>query len=132
MSSGRPPQLKRASVIQLLQKNYNFAEVVDSSLKQLPSYYDVNFYFQGTLALGENGTCRSQGEYMFKIMNCVRTSSEMAIALSALWCHLQEKGLKYSGPILNRQGEMVTLLTSFFFFFFFFFIEILHKARTQK
>ena len=105
MSSGRPPQLKSTSVIQLLLKHYDFTEVLGSSLRQLPSYYDTNFYFQGKRDA-------DQSEFMFKILNCVRTSKEMALAVSALWCHLQEKGLKYTGPILNRQGEMVTVLTS--------------------
>ena len=37
MSSGRPPQLKSTSVIQLLLKHYDFTEVLGSSLRQLPS-----------------------------------------------------------------------------------------------
>ena len=103
-SSGRPPRLKSASVVQLLLKHYEFTEVLD--LRQLPSYSDVNFYFQG------KSDAQDQSEFVLKILNCARTSKERALALSALWCHQQEKGLKYTGPILNRQGEMVTVLTS--------------------
>ncbi len=106
MDSGRPPQLKPLSIVKLLKLHYGFQQADEDSVKHLPSYYDVNFYFRGI-----PNQDALEGEYMLKILNRAHISNEIAVGLSALWAHLNKKGLNYTNMLPNIQGDRVTTLT---------------------
>ncbi len=104
MDSGRPPQLKPASIVKLIKLYYDFEQVTEDFVTQFPSYYDLNFYFRGLYQ-------EIEGEYMLKVLNRVRISIAMASGLSVLWSHLNENGLNYTSMLPNKKGERVSTLT---------------------
>lgn len=124
-SNGRPPVLNTTSFMNLVHEYYDFKHICENSVKHLPSYYDANFYFRGSI---QHSSCSSsdgknftetvsehdhiEEEYVLKILNSFRTPYSMAVGLSALWTHLQMKGLDYTSQIVNKQGKTVTMLTA--------------------
>ena len=117
-SSGRPPLISDTSFINLVHECYDFKHVNESSVKRLPSYYDANFYFRGTVRnsdKGEGTDCTrsindTEEEFVLKILNTFNTY-ERVVGLSALWTHLQMKGLDYTRQLMNKRRSTVTTLT---------------------
>ena len=71
MADTKPPRLCKEAVVELISTSFPFKRVDINSVRQLDSYYDGNYYFQGTLQPCEASRVpiSESGEYILKIWN---------------------------------------------------------------
>ena len=71
----RPPELESSVVAKLILAVFPFKEVEESSVKQLPSYEDRNYYLTGVSegSADEN----TEGEFVLKISNSLMSGSSV-------------------------------------------------------
>lgn len=91
-SSGRPPSLLPATVCTLVTKYFKCRNVVEKSVKTLPSYDDRNYYF-----------CAEQcdtkcSEFVLKLVNPEHTPLSAAKEINRLMHHVHSKGYTFSTP----------------------------------
>ena len=86
------PRLLRSFVLEA----FPFHSIDASSVRELDSYEDRNYYFRGNVLRGGTGTT----EYVLKILNS-RDSREEAVVdgLSRMVMHLKSKGYNCPYPI---------------------------------
>lgn len=113
----RPPDICRKTVRQLLLKLYPFAKVEESTVKQLVSYEDRNFYFKGVLGTAGSGTEGEDGrettgtkEFVLKIFN-VCSKYEHVEGVNKVLKHLKSKHFQCCNPITSRKGVDVEVLS---------------------
>ena len=111
-TTGRPPDLTPHVVANLVCKLFPFKAVDKSSVNQLDSFHDRNFYFCGTLdleALGDE-SCNSR-EFVLKLLNPLLTSYEVTEGLSVIMRHLNQKGFNCSWPLRGRRRNEIEMIS---------------------
>lgn len=107
-AAGRPPSLSPEAVCKLVSKYFNVRNIVEDSVKALPSYDDVNYYLRGEAV--DDSQCT---EFVLKVANPVYTSFPVIEGLNKLMCHVSSSGFKFatSCPIISRAGTDIISLT---------------------
>ena len=110
MASGfvRPPELESSVVAKLILAVFPFKEVEESSVKQLPSYEDRNYYLTGATNCDRDGN--RGGEFVLKISNSLK-DMELKMGLNAVMCHLHQQGFECPQPLSSRNGKGVEMLS---------------------
>ena len=114
---GRPPLLSNSAIANLVKDSFCFSEVVESTVKELPSYVDRNIYFRGTLestvtSQEESSHQYEDKEYVLKLNNPFFTSFEILAGINSLLDYLQSKGItKCILPLQGRKGQSTTEIT---------------------
>ena len=107
--SGRPPDLPFQTVSPLLCNSFPFKKVLQLSFKELSSYDDRQFYFEGELD-SESSTEEDVSEsdrtrpFVLRFTNLLRTIEHVQGA-NALMLHLGSKGINCTRPIMSRFGR---------------------------
>ena len=106
----RPPELEGSIVTKLVLAVFPFKEVEESSVKQLPSYEDRNYYLTGvTEDYGRDGN-RLEREFVLKISNSLK-DIEIKMGLNAVMSHLHQQGFECPQPLSSRNGKGVEILS---------------------
>ena len=105
--TGRPPALSNIAVAKLIQQIYPFDYVDESSVKQLPSYDDRNFYFTGVPSHTDALEMIKPKEYVLKIFNCLNNTIEVVRGVSALMEHLNDKCFSGAEQMKSRKGVCI-------------------------
>ena len=106
----RPPELEGSIVTKLVLAVFPFKEVEESSVKQLPSYEDRNYYLTGvTEDCGRDGN-RLEREFVLKISNSLK-DIEIKMGLNAVMSHLHQQGFECPQPLSSRNGRGVEMLS---------------------
>ena len=107
----RPPELESSVIAKLILAVFPFNEVEETSVKQLPSYKDRNYYLTGvTEGVSEGVTnCGSagentEGEFVLKISNSLM-DVELKKGHNDLMCHLYQQGFECPQPLSSRNGN---------------------------
>ena len=110
MASGfvRPPELEGSIVAKLILAVFTFKEVEQSSVKQLPSYEDRNYYLTGVTNCGRDGN--REGEFVLKISNSLK-DVELKMGLNAVVSHFYQQGFECPQPLSSRNGKGVEMLS---------------------
>ena len=105
----RPPELESSVVAKLILAVFSFKEVEESSVKQLPSYEDRNYYLTG---LTEDVTNRGRrdGEFVLKISNSLM-DIELKKGHNDLMSYLYQQGFECPQPLSSRNGKGVEILS---------------------
>ena len=113
--AGRPPSLSPAAVCKLVSRFFRVKNVVEGSVKALPSYDDANYYFRGELVNSKFT------EFVLKLGNPVRTPFPVMKGLNKLMYHISSQGFKFATPyplcsiagtdLLSLTAEKMTTLS---------------------
>lgn len=100
----RPPPLSSRAVSCLLLRFFPFREIDSSSINELVSYDDRNYFFRGARFDHEAGSRDSPtGQYVLKVTNR-NDPPELIAELSEIMHVLHQKGYKCPYPIPTRAG----------------------------
>ena len=102
----RPPPLAFETAHSLLSGRFAFKIVSPTSFKQLPSYDDRNFYFEGQLDSSEPSDGVGTEPFVLKISNPMR-GLQFLNATNAMMLHLRAKGIKCSEPVMSKFGRYI-------------------------
>ena len=105
----RPPELESSVVTKLILAIFSFKEVEESSVKQLPSYEDRNYYLTGVTE-GVTNCGRRDGEFVLKISNSLM-DIELKKGLNAVVSHLYQQGFECPQPLSSRNGKGIEMLS---------------------
>ena len=109
----RPPELESSVVAKLILAVFPFKEVQESSVKQLPSYEDRNYYLtvvtEGVTNCG-SGDENTEGEFVLKISNSLM-DVELKKGHNDLMTHLYQQGFECPQPLSSRNGNGVEVLS---------------------
>ena len=105
----RPPELESSVVAKLILAVFSFKEVEESSVKQLPSYEDRNYYLTGVTE-GVTNCGSRDGEFVLKISNSLM-DIELKMGLNAVVSHLYQQGFECPQPLSSRNGKGVEMLS---------------------
>ena len=109
----RPPELESSIVAKLILAVFPFKEVEESSVKQLPSYEDRNYYLtvvtEGVTNCG-SGDENTEGEFVLKISNSLM-DVELKKGHNDLMTHLYQQGFECPQPLSSRNGNGVEVLS---------------------
>lgn len=113
--SGRPPGVPHETALSLLYNWYPFKDVLLSSFKQLSSYDDRLFYFEGQVdgetsggeGVGENDTTEP---FVLRFTNLL-LPLEHVHGANAVMLHLRSRGISCTQPILSRFGRYVETIS---------------------
>lgn len=105
----RPPELESSIVAKLILAVFPFKEVEESSVKQLPSYEDRNYYLTCVTNCGSEDENR-EGEFVLKISNSLM-DIELKKGHNDLMCHLYQQGFECPQPFSSRNGNGVEVLS---------------------
>ena len=95
----RPPPLPQEAVKRVVIDHFPINSVDVSTIRELDSYDDRNYYFQGTLATG-NDRVVSSSEYVLKVLNWRDSLSPRAVdGFSKMMLHLNDRGYRCPYPI---------------------------------
>ena len=97
-SAGRPPKLSKSTISRVVLKYFNFSVVDEDSIKNFPSYDDVNYYFQGKTPAGGGN------EFVLKLTNPLHTSFSELKGIYEVMKHVQSCGLIPQCPQKSRAG----------------------------
>lgn len=97
-AGGRPPELSKLGVSTVVCRYFKFSAVNEDSVKSLPGYDDRNYYFEGTTLAGRNG------QFIFKVFNCVHSSFSEIEGCNKLIRTLQATGILRQVPERSRAG----------------------------
>ena len=105
---GRPPSLNAKEVVMVVCKYFNFKNVIEDSIKPLPSFEDQNVYFRGETL---NGTI---SEFVLKLTNPLCTPTEVIKGLNAMMNHIRACRFQFSTcyPLPCKDGTDVMHLTA--------------------
>ena len=99
MERTRPPPLSPEVVKKLVIERFSISAVDVSTIRELDSYEDRNYLFQGTLAATGNDTLVAS-EYVFKVLNWRDSlSPRLTEGMNEMMLHLRNKGYRCSYPI---------------------------------
>ncbi len=104
----RPPELSPGQVSRLVTWLFPFREVVEDSVKQLPSYEDRNFYLKASSKEGSDVNVTSG--YVLKVYNST-TTQELVEGIGSVLTYLKSRGFTCPAPVASREG--CTVLTLF-------------------
>lgn len=104
----RPCVLSSKAVRRLILKCFPFKSVNESTIKELVSYDDRNYYFQGERLEHSHS---SLNEYVLKLTNSQDTP-EIVSGLSQILLYLKNKGFSCPYPILNKTGDDTMIVLS--------------------
>ena len=109
----RPPELESSIVAKLILAVFPFKEVEESSVKQLPSYEDRNYYLtvvtEGVTNCG-SGDENTEGEFVLKISNSLM-DVELKKGHNDLMTYLYQQGFECPQPLSSRNGNGVEVLS---------------------
>ena len=105
----RPPELESSVVAKLILGVFPFKEVKESSVKQLPSYEDRNYYLTSVTNCGSTDE-NTEGEFVLKISNSLM-DVELKKGHNDLMCHLYQQGFECPQPLSSRNGNGVEVLS---------------------
>lgn len=106
-AAGRPPVLSAEEVSRIVTEYFNFSSVRQDTLRQLPSYCDRNFYFQG-----ERGEDEGQ-EFILKLSNPLSTSYGVVKGIIRVMKHLTSCGIVCPCPLPSETGgDLLQLSTT--------------------
>ena len=97
-STGRPPKLPKGQISRVVLKHFNFSVVHEDSIKNFPSYDDVNYYFQGKTPAGGGN------EFVLKLTNPLHTSFSELKGIYEVMKHVQSCGIIPQCPQKSRAG----------------------------
>ena len=97
-STGRPPKLPKGQISRVVLKYFNFSFVHEDSIKNFPSYDDVNYYFQGKTPAGGGN------EFVLKLTNPLHTSFSESKGIYEVMKHVQSCGLIPQCPQKSGAG----------------------------
>ena len=103
----RPPLLGKEDAISLIMDYFPFKSVSPTSLKQLPSYEDRTFYFEGETELSLDHSVRKP--FVLKISNKT-CGHDVITGQNAVMLHLTARGINCCRPILCRGGQYLEML----------------------
>lgn len=105
---GRPPSLKTEAVSSVIYKYFNFKNILECSIKSLPSFEDRNIYFQGEAS---HGNC---SEFILKLNNPLCTPAEVIKGLNAVMNHVKSCNFQFETcyPLPCKDGTDVLHLTA--------------------
>ena len=109
----RPPELESSIVAKLILAVFPFEEVEESSVKQLPSYEDRNYYLTGVIEDVTNCGSRDgnrEREFVMKISNSLM-DIELKKGHNDLMSHLHQQGFECPQPLSSRNGKGVEMLS---------------------
>ena len=104
IAAGRPPNLSKNTLISIVCKYFNFLNVHEDSIKSLPSYSDINYYFQGE--------CLDGGGHRFilKLFNPLYSSFSELKGINELMRLIQSCGIIPQCPQNSQAGPDVIKL----------------------
>ena len=105
----RPPNISTKTVTELLLKLYPFVLVEETTVKQLDSYEDRNYYFKGVLE-SDNQDHRESSTHILKLFN-VCNSHELMEGVTGVLKHLKNKDFNCCFPIASSNGVDVEVLS---------------------
>ena len=105
--SKRPPVLGFLTASSVLCSHFPFKTIRQSSFKELPSYDDRHFYFEGLL---ETSSSCQQMPYVLKLTN-ITFGAQLVDGTNAVMQHLTDKGIVCSRPIMSRFGHYVEMIS---------------------
>ena len=105
MSAGRPPKLHKGIISGVVLKYFNFSVVHEESIKNFPSYDDMNFYFQGKTPAGGGN------EFVLKLTNPLHTSLSESKGIYEVMKHVQSCGIIPQCPQKSRAGPDIIQLS---------------------
>ena len=104
----RPPLLGKEDAVSLITGYFPFKSVSPMSLKQLPSYDDRMFYFEGeNEELSLDHSVRKP--FVLKISNKI-FGRDVITGQNAVMLHLAAGGINCCQPILCRRGHYLEML----------------------
>ena len=104
--TGRPPEIRADILSDIVVRHFPFEKVDHTSIRQLVSYEDRNYYFVGTLEGGSTSE-----EFVFKVNN-VSVSLELIEGQNAVMNHLKGSGVPCSSPLASRLSQYTTVISS--------------------
>ena len=105
----RPPPLPPKAVKRVVIDHFLINSVDVSTVRELDSYDDRNYYFQGTLVAG-NDRQVSSSEYVLKVLNWRDSLSSRAVdGFSKMMLHLNDRGYRCPYPIPASVSEECSL-----------------------
>jgi Ser/Thr protein kinase RdoA (MazF antagonist) len=106
--AGRPPSLSPKSVVKLVNSYFSVRNVIEDSIKSLPSYNDVNYYFRGE---HPDNRCT---EFVLKLINRVYTPFPVLVGLNKMMNHISSSGFKFATPrpLFSNEGTDILSLTA--------------------
>ncbi|XP_019856668.1 PREDICTED: hydroxylysine kinase-like [Amphimedon queenslandica] len=119
MADIRPPSLSPQGVVKLLNDYFPFKHIAESSVKELNSYDDRNYYFRGHFLgnIPKSEHSSSENEFVLKVLNWrdseMKSTVEMQTEVKKF---LFSKGINVPFPVASVNGtEIVTLSGSSLF-----------------
>lgn len=108
MGKKRPPVLAFATASRILCSRFPFKNVCPSSFKELPSYDDRHFYFEGQpdTSSSELGTA----PFVLRLSNLM-FGAQLVDGANAVMLHLRTRGINCSQPISSRFGRYVEMIS---------------------
>ena len=104
----RPPVLGKEDVVSLIIGHFPFKSVSSMSLKQLPSYDDRMFYFEGEFD-DESLDHSLRKPFVLKISN-KSFGRDLIASQNAVMLHLAARGVNCCRPIVCRRGHYLEML----------------------
>ena len=110
MSGKRPPVVGFLSALSTLRGCFPFKKVLRSSFRELPSYDDRQFYFEGELeTLAVSGAGGGNEPFVLRLSNLM-FSVELINGFNAVMQHLSKKGINCSQPLTSRSGRHLEMI----------------------
>ena len=108
---GCPPSLSVVQLSTVATSLFPLARIDVTSVKDLVSYYDKNYYFRGTLEPETASHSQEEGEFVLKITN-IAYSPDLVRGLTSLMTFLSSRGFRVPRPLASRDGLQVKVCSA--------------------
>lgn len=102
----KPPDVEPQCIAKIIESYFSTSEVDKSSISQLPSYEDRNYFFGAVI-----GVPPTPGKYVLKISNTCYTNNQSVVrATHAVMRYVAEKGVPCPLPLPSTSGDDLVLV----------------------
>ena len=108
MTENKPPLLQASELSEILETLYPLSDMDHSSVKELNSYDDRNYYFRASLEQAGASSEELQ-EYVLKLSNSYKRL-EVLEGTNSVLRHTKSKNLNCPWPIPGRDGREVQFI----------------------